>query len=360
MRKPSKSVLKTLLWVAVVGVAINVGLTLRAADAGAVTRLLSLSPAMAMLLVGVALFHWVAHSLRMKVWARFFGHRLPFRRLMQTAMGMQVGASISPSAIGGEPLKVGMLMKAGLSSEQSVTITLANLFEDLLFFLVAFPLLFINSPLPGMLAELGGRITVPGFGWAWVIPLAVVALLVGGWRLWRRRSSWWLLRNLVRLRAWVRRKYVEFAAIWRMIVRSGRRTFLVSMGLAVVQWAVRYNVATVLVVMWGEPLSPLATFQLTMAVFLVMFFVPTPGAALGAEGAFYAIFSMVLASDSVAVLTVSWRFLTFYLPLAIGALGVLAIQLYDRSRAGASPSGGPDNPASETSDEPPEHYRRTG
>ena len=55
-------------------------------------------------------------------------------------------------------------------------------------------------------------------------------------------------------------------------------------------------------------------------VYFAILFIPTPGAVLGAEAAFYLIFASLLSTDLIGLVTFGWRFLTFYLQLTLGII----------------------------------------
>jgi uncharacterized membrane protein YbhN (UPF0104 family) len=80
--------------------------------------------------------------------------------------------------------------------------------------------------------------------------------------------------------------------------------------------------------------------MLQMFVFLVMAFFPTPGAAIGAEATFLLFFSSIVPSQTAAVIIIGWRFLTFYYPLAVGALLFLFLNLFSlfKEKLSKSPS----------------------
>src|SRR5690606_28502095 len=99
-----------------------------------------------------------------------------------------------------------------------------------------------------------------------------------------------------------------------------------------VQWIARYSVISALVAYLGYPVQPVLFWLLQWVVFTLMAMIPTPGAAGGAEAAFYLIYSALLPEQVIGLATAGWRFLTFYLQL--GLASVLFFLLNLRSGGG--------------------------
>ena len=73
-------------------------------------------------------------------------------------------------------------------------------------------------------------------------------------------------------------------------------------------------------------------------------FVPTPGAVLGAESAFFLVYAGVLPPWAVGVMTAGWRFFSFYFPVILAALLLATLGAGVSGLRGASPA--PNRPAS--------------
>ncbi len=69
--------------------------------------------------------------------------------------------------------------------------------------------------------------------------------------------------------------------------------------------------------------SGLSVFQIIPAqafLLLVMTFIPTPGAGIGAEGGFLLIFNSIFKQGTINMSILFWRLYTFYAPIIVGAL----------------------------------------
>jgi glycosyltransferase 2 family protein len=63
-----------------------------------------------------------------------------------------------------------------------------------------------------------------------------------------------------------------------------------------------------------------------------MYFTPTPGAAGIAEGAYGLLFAQLIQEKDILLLTLSWRFLTIYVGLAIGIF-IIYGEIFNHRRA---------------------------
>lgn len=69
--------------------------------------------------------------------------------------------------------------------------------------------------------------------------------------------------------------------------------------------------------------SGLAVWQIIPAqafLLLVMTFIPTPGAGIGAEGGFLLIFNSIFKEGTINMSILFWRLYTFYAPIIVGAI----------------------------------------
>ena len=299
--------------IAAIGVLANLAMVWYATEPGAWKALGNMNFLWLGGLLITSFIHWFVHALRMKVWVSFMGYRIPYARLLEVAMGTQLGAGISPSAVGGEPLKAGMLIHNGLKGEEAISLTLLNICEDLVFYFIAVPVLFFT-------VDLGDLPMLQNLSWnfdgmlIWLSGLAGVVVLAY-WlmqRLRHSRNPGWLRRFRVVLRA----KWESAVSLWQLIGRRGKTRLLFNLVMVTCQWLIRYNVATLLI--WGLGLSITfaEAFLLQCVVYFLMMFIPTPGAAVGAEATFYAVFALFLSTDLLPVITAGWRFFSYYFPLA--------------------------------------------
>ena len=110
----------------------------------------------------------------------------------------------------------------------------------------------------------------------------------------------------------------EFVSAYELVGKFGKTRFLVAVVLTTGLWVTRCSVATAVLYGLGTRVDPVLFFLLQWVVFMMMVFVPTPGAALGAEASFGAVIDGFVAEGILGIVTAGWRFFSFYLPLLLG------------------------------------------
>ncbi len=308
------------------GVLGNLALSWATTDRTLLARLPELPRGYLYLALVLGLVPWFTNALRLLVWTRFIGTDLSFRDAFRIVLGGELGSSVLPSSSGGEIFRWGMMMQRGLSPGTAASVIALGHAEDSLFFLLALPLAAVLSSawelpiLRRVAREIeGSAVQVLGVAAVVVAVLYVLARLVlrGSLGARARRTG---LRLTARVRRRLRRAWWDFRDVYRLVVERGKSRFLLTMGITAVQWICRYSVVSALAAFLGADVDPVLFFLLQWVVFTVMLFIPTPGASGGAEAAFYLVYSALLPAPIVGLMTAGWRFLTFYLQLALGAV----------------------------------------
>lgn len=278
------------------------------------------------LAIGLALLPWLTNALRLLIWGRFLGLRLSFRDSFQITLAVDLGAAISPTAVGGNFFKWGMLVQRGMTPGAAASLTTFPLLEDGVFFAVALPIaLYLTAswdlPIFDSLAlraeSNAAPIVLIAGSIALLSWLAVRSILLGGLGSRTKRRG---VRLLARVRRKLRNSWREAREVYRLIIQRGKGRFALSFCLTAIQWGARYSVITALAAFMGAPVQPVLFWMLQWVVFTIMALIPTPGAAGGAEAAFYLIYSAFLPRNVIGLATAGWRFLTFYLQLTLASI----------------------------------------
>lgn len=300
-------------------VAVNVAIALIFTDSGDLLRLRSFTLGFFLLALGFRLVPWFMKALRLWNWMHFLKHPFTFREGMRISMMSELGAAVSPTAIGGEPIKTGMLYRRGVSFGESASLTTIAAIEDLGFYLVGIPTAFwltaawnipqVNNFLNQAFSNLRNIFLIVG---------GVVAVIT-------------LLTILVKktpllsgIRDRLRKFWTEFRRLYVHMIKRGKWRYLLNIVLAAIHWTARYSVVAMLTLSLGYEIDFLRFFLLQWLVFTLMSVVPTPGATGGAEGLFLLLFRGVLPQQAIGTLLIGWRFIDFYF-LTILALIILGI-----------------------------------
>jgi glycosyltransferase 2 family protein len=329
---------RTTLILIPIGVLGNIAFSFLVTDRELLAGLPDLPRGYLMLAVVLGLLPWLTNSLRLLIWTRFLGHPLNFREALQMTLAVDLGSAISPTAVGGGFFKWGMLVQRGVAPGTAASLTTFPIIEDGLFFAVALPIAVVATaswdlPVFRLMAErigadapaaLAATAGIALFSW-----LAVRWVLTGGLGSRTRQRG---IQILARTRRKMRDLWSDASGVFRLIVVRGKSRFLVSYLLTAVQWGARYSVVSALIAYLGYPVQPVLYWLLQWVVFTLMAFIPTPGAAGGAEAAFYVIYSAFLPAQVIGLATAGWRFLTFYLQLGLASILFFILNLRGAGR----------------------------
>ncbi|MBN2007955.1 flippase-like domain-containing protein [candidate division KSB1 bacterium] len=282
----------------------------------------------------LTLVPWLFHAWRMIIWTDFVGRRISFKSAIKIVLGTELGAAISPSTIGGGPVKAAMLMQQKLSSGVAASLTALGSIEDNIVMLVLVPLALTISGswhMPGIQLFLN-RIW-PIIVWALVI---VAILLAGLFIMYRYRPRLRLPAIcyrfldsplMKRLHRFLKQFWHEFKSVYRLIGRRGRKRLAASLTITAVQWVCRYSVIAALIASMNGPVNIYQLFAMQWVVFSLTVFIPTPGAAAGAEAAYLFIYRGLIPEGLLNPSMLAWRFFTFYLLIIIGIILIIVLNL---------------------------------
>ncbi len=268
----------------------------------------------------LALLPWAWHCLRLAIWGAFFGVKISGRNLLRTVVATDVGSVVTPTAVGGAPLKWAMLVRLGYTPGQATTLTLWGNFEDALFYVFAIPVslaLTKNWDNPLWLAVLDffrkNKPLVLAGVFALVVILLIIHVLI---KRKKRKAGWWeILRSAL----------TDCRETFKHIGRRGRKPFVLSMLAMTAQWLTRFCILLAVVKMLGLEADFLKLLMLQWMVFVAILMTPTPGGMGGAEAAFLMVFAGNLPDGSAGMVMAGWRVLTYYFILLFG-VGLLALE----------------------------------
>jgi uncharacterized protein (TIRG00374 family) len=309
-----------------VGVLGNIAYTWFATDRTLLASIGALPRAYLLAALALTLTPWITGTLRLLVWSRFLGHRIPLVDLLRMTLVVDLGSAVSPTAIGGEAFRWGMLVRHGVRPGEAATLALMPKLEDAAFFALALPVAIVWTAawrLPVVVTS--SRLLSDN-----VLTVLGIATLIGivAWLLARaalrghaghsaRRTSvrWW-----GRARRRLRRTLHDARAAFALIAQRGKLRFALTFMLTTVHWVARYSVVSALALFLDVPFDPVLFWLLQWVVFTMMSFVPTPGATGGAEIAFTAVYATLLPPGFVGLATAAWRTFTFYVPVGLAAV----------------------------------------
>jgi uncharacterized protein (TIRG00374 family) len=278
---------------------------------------------------GLVAASWIADGCRMAVLARGMGGRVPLSSALRISMMGAFMAAVTPFDTGGEPLKVYFLHKSGMSVGQSTaTVTMAAMFHSTARFLL-WALIPVTALFTGFSWQptAVGRVTLAvGLGFylfymvlfivATVKPASLVSVVN---RICRIRLLQRILtpERMGRVSEKVKAVADDFREGVIRIRSDGSAAFMALL-LSIIYWLLMTAVPVYILRGMGSSLSVLQILYISMTVYLVMAYTPTPGASGGAEVGSVVFFSPFLPAKVLATFVIVWRVATYYLTLLIG------------------------------------------
>ncbi|NTW59817.1 MAG: flippase-like domain-containing protein, partial [Nitrospirae bacterium] len=276
----------------------------------------------------LAIVPWFTDSLRLFIWGRFLGARISYPELIRVVIGGELGAAVSPPVIGGSAVKTALMVRLGIPTGTAFSLTLLSGIEDSIVFLILVPLaLTVSSSWDLPFVQHGLSSLYDPLLWAICGTVAAMVMILLLMR--KDRAGCPVPTSETgpepeassRFRDRLRRGWRDFVLIFGLIAARGKARLALTLLISAFQWTCRYSVLTALVMSLGLPAQPLVFLSLQVILFAAMNSVPTPGAAGGAEALFTMLYRPFIPADSVTVVMIGWRFLTFYFPAILGAVG---------------------------------------
>lgn len=304
----------------------NVIYAIIASEPGILEMLGRFRPGYLLLAMAMVLVPLVTHSLRMWLWARTFKQELKPSQAFKTSLAAEIGSAATPTMVGGGYIKLLFLIGYGFSPARATLITALGTIEDITFFALALPPVIYFSHAWNNPYVINA---VKNFVAHWpVVAGAIIALLIiaiilkklnsGGieksGEIMARQSLW------AKIIGRIKNFQNDLGTASKYVVKQGKGTLAVCTVLGGIGWTSRYAAINALILGLGLPVDPLLYTLLHWVVFSTMTLIPTPGAIGGAEVSFAIIFSGIIPSSAIPVMTGVWRFVTFYMAIAGGAI----------------------------------------
>ncbi|MBE6507487.1 MAG: flippase-like domain-containing protein [Methanocorpusculum parvum] len=289
-----------------------------------------------LLAFGLHLFAIVFWGMRIVVLCRSLGYRVTLRHCINMAAAGQLLAAITPSSIGGEPVRVHELYKARVPLADATAVVLVErLLEGVLLVIgvicgmTAFSLVYRNGEIPSEM------ITAAWIGTAFFSAVLLVLILI-------MRKPELVKKRLVGILGFAGRKMRaermqkleadlaagvdQFYGTFRHFAgKEGRIGLFLALLLSLALWTCEYAVASVIMMGLGYAPHILLSiiFQMIIAV---IFMIPlTPGGTGVAELCYAGFYALILPTGVIGLFVVLLRAILYYSNLLIGFIATFLI-----------------------------------
>ncbi|HJJ42463.1 MAG TPA: flippase-like domain-containing protein [Methanocorpusculum sp.] len=279
-----------------------------------------------------ALFFW---GLRILVLSKSLGYKVPFSHCINMAAAGQLLAAITPSSIGGEPVRIHELYKADIPLAESTAIVLVErileavlLVIGVIIGMVMFSIMFGERGIPHQIMILA---------WCGIVFFAFLLVIL----ILMMRKHEFIKKIGLKITGFITKKFSEerqnkinnavsdgidnfYAAIAHFSGKAKLGLFT-AMFLSLCFWTCEYLIASVIMVGLGYNANILLSiiFQLIIAIILM---IPlTPGSAGFAEVCYFGFYSIILPSSVIGIFIVLQRLIMYYSNLVIGFIASFII-----------------------------------
>ena len=298
--------------------------------------LVKIRPEYLLLAVGVRALCWVAMGARIKILSKVVGCKISLLQSIKIVLPGTFAAGVTPSYVGGEPVRIYLLSKKGLSIGDAAAVDLGGMILNGLVLGVMLPFAWFifrdvirpNFMLSSVFVFIGILFSFAwGFGvYGMIYPEQIKRLLE---RLGRSK----LVSGITfgRSGQMVSRIVLEidnFRNGLLRFVREGRKELLLGILWTMAYWLFLISLPSIILL--GMNMDPMWIPSMAAQVILmIIVMIPiAPGGSGIAEIGAASFYSVVLPADGLQVLgvfVVIWRFVEHYIPLLIGGLVSLKV-----------------------------------
>lgn len=296
-------------------------------------------------LILAIIFHitaWLIWSVRLKILSDFIGksrngYRLKIRHSLKIILVDYFAASITPSQFGGEFIRIYLLSNNGLTIGDSTVVVIGERMLDffvivsggIISLIIFREMLPPDNPLHSLFTLFGAVLLI------FLIFIAYFLLNPDKFKKFVEKFLWRILRfrRFEGLRDKILSEFKNFCNSLDRFKYEGKRVIGIALILTILFWLTEFSLISLILIGFGENPVWLYAVAAQFIIAMVMSLPITPGSSGIAEISFAYIFSFIVASSILGILTLTWRLVMFYLNLTVGAIASIKIigEIFNRS-----------------------------
>jgi glycosyltransferase 2 family protein len=236
-------------------------------------------------------------------------------------------AGITPSMAGGEPVRIYLLKKDGMTFGGATAAVLGERLIDAIFILVTIPfaLLVFKDYIVDPRLQLGVLVGVVAFILFIVVflyastrPLKVKALLIiideKIQRIKKKKAG---KKSIIER---LSKEVDNFSQSMVFFLKQGKKTFLLGGILTVAMWSVGFMIPSMLLLSLGLPPLYFESYAAQIILLIIIMLPLTPGSSGIAELGMYGLYGIFLNTPLLGVLVLLFRFITYHMNVICGAV----------------------------------------
>ncbi|MGC9444075.1 MAG: flippase-like domain-containing protein [Candidatus Methanospirareceae archaeon] len=265
---------------------------------------------------------WVFWAIRLKLLCAFLNQTISIGYALEAILASSFLAAITPSSVGGEPLRIKMLADRGASIGSATAIVVAERLLDAIFLLGALALFIALS---GFSARVGLRV---GVTFLCLLALCLIFLVLV-----LKNPPWFdrildkihpFLKRLVkeqraeRVRTFLKNEVRLFSDATLELTNNSYHRIAPVMLLTAAIWLSEFLVPSAVLLAVRQ--DPFVLYSITsQLIIIIISLLPiTPGSSGIVEGSMFYLYSRFVTTYTLGVLVAIWRGVTYFLNLLVG------------------------------------------
>ncbi len=315
----------TSILISIISIAVVLFLTL---DKTTISVVREIKPVYILAAFGIHILSFILWGLRIQVMTSALGYKISLTRAYEIVVSGTFVAALTPSSIGGEPLRIVLLGQDKMPVGKATAVILGERILDAALMLLAVPFaLYLFS---GILSDSRLKLVIMLGGLCSLATLILMlyALMrpqyvkpaVNGLVAWliRHFSDRKIGDKLQRLSESIDREIDEFHESIYLFATEARTGLLYGIVYTVLYWIVDFSSLPAVLMGLNQPPSVLFCFA-AQALLLIITVAPlTPGSSGVAELAGATLFSVFMPAGIIGIAVTGWRAFTFYTNILVG------------------------------------------
>ncbi|MFA5002289.1 MAG: flippase-like domain-containing protein [Methanolinea sp.] len=325
---------KRWLWISLgFSVVVIVAVLYLTVDASTIVYLQQLKPFWLILAICTHLLALCFWALRIKFMSRSLGYKIGFFYSLNLVCANMLLAAVTPSAAGGEPVRIHELYKAGEKIGDATAIVITERILD------------------GIVLGIGGAffMFVLGSEWqrigsvfsylmyiSWIVITAIVIIFLYSVknpdllkRMIHYTSKWftktWESTKIERFALSIDREVDNFHATLSDFLSRGKTGLIYGLLFTTLFWFCEFIIVSFLLIGLSQPPIYIESLIIQLVIAVISMIPLTPGASGIAEISFTSLYGLFVNSSILGILVVLWRSILFYLNILLGLVSSLLI-----------------------------------
>lgn len=275
------------------------------------------------------LLTWVIWGARLKVLSNAIGHHKPISlgEATKIVMANMFLAGITPSMAGGEPVRIYLLKKNGVSIGAATASVLGERLLDAIFILLCVPAAFYIFQ-----RHIDVGIIQVGLTAGIIVFLLAIVLFITAIRHPKKTKSFLIYISKKFNRFFkkddggsylvnrINSEVDNFHQCMNFFIHQGKKTFLLGGTLTVLYWGTAFMIPSMILLGLQLPPFFIASYAAQVLLIVIIMLPTTPGSAGVGEGSIAALYTVLIGSTFIGIFVLIFRFITFHLNIIVGAV----------------------------------------